>query len=692
VLHGLPSAVVLTTCDGVVTYANRAAERLLEMDAREIVGQPVDWNLERPNERHRGAGLLEAISANGSWSGELLLGERRGRCVGLRATSSVLRDDEGAPVAIMHVVEGLTSENRAEGALGEALEQFRALANCVPALVTITWDDGRPRWFNEAFFEYTGATYDELVASGWRSLVHPEDLERVPAPVVRTPWLAEFRFRRQDGEYRWMSVRTADVRNARGEVIGFVGVAFDIHEMRTAEERAEAARRELEAVYQSAPTGLAVIDADRRIVRVSQALADWNGVPVEDHIGRKPDEILGRSPRVTAALDKVLGEGVPVIGLELYGATPGTAPEKRHWLENWMPLKDPAGRVTGASVAVEDVTDRRRSETREREAKEDLEAMLDALPASVVVLDEGSIVTFNNCRWIQTTGIDLRGRHVRDLLSGVHPDDLEATRLAWRAALHGRQPMEGTFRLLQQDGSYRWQLARGAPIATREGYQPQYIGSIVDIDEQQRTSEALAVAGRIKDDLFGMVSHEIRAPLATILGLSDMLRRRVAELDQETRRQALDQLFDDAGRLSDLIEGMLVLSRAERTAPDLEPVLLQRTLPTVFALTAQHHNSVRWEIQLPETLPPVVGKPGWIEQVAANLASNAIKYSGPRPADPGGDTGRGRSWSFASSTGGEESRRRRLSGSSRRFTGTRMQRRRSRGSAWGWRCAAGSCN
>jgi PAS domain S-box-containing protein len=111
----------------------------------------------------------------------------------------------------------------------------------------------------------------------------------------------------------------------------------------------------LDSLFDSSPLGVAIFDRDLRYVRVNDALAAMNGLPVADHIGHTVKEVLDeRSATDLAALQRdVLATGRPVIDLVAY------APHGRgHRSVSYHRLVDRAGRVLGISATVIDVTER----------------------------------------------------------------------------------------------------------------------------------------------------------------------------------------------------------------------------------------------------------------------------------------------------------------------------------------------
>jgi PAS domain S-box-containing protein len=112
----------------------------------------------------------------------------------------------------------------------------------MPALAFVSRADGYRLFANHGWLEYTGLTAKQVMGDGWQAAIHPEDLERVRGRWHTTiatgePLDYEVRFRRgSDGVYRWFQVRAVALRDRRGRVVKWCGVAIDVEDRRRAEQ------------------------------------------------------------------------------------------------------------------------------------------------------------------------------------------------------------------------------------------------------------------------------------------------------------------------------------------------------------------------------------------------------------------------------------------------------------------------
>jgi PAS domain S-box-containing protein len=154
----------------------------------------------------------------------------------------------------------------------------------------------------------------------------------------------------------------------------------------------------LDALFAAAPIGLASWDREFRYVRLNAAMADFNGLPVEAHLGRPVAEVLPALwPAVEALWRRVLETGEPLVDVEVSGETPRAPGVRRHWLASYYPVRAPAGGpVIGLGGVVVEVTARKAAEA-EREAllgvlAHDLKTPLTVVKANADLLEHFAAV------------------------------------------------------------------------------------------------------------------------------------------------------------------------------------------------------------------------------------------------------------------------------------------------------------
>jgi len=121
------------------------------------------------------------------------------------------------------------------------------------------------------------------------------------------------------------------------------------------------------------------------------------------------------------------------------------------------------------------------------------------------------------------------------------------------------------------------------------------------------------------------LSHELRTPITTIYGGSELLAR---DLDDAGRTEVIADIRAESERLVRLVEDLLVMTRVERDIVDLadEPILLQHLLAAVIDSAGARWPGSRVTLHAADRLPAVRGDPTYVEQVVRNLLTNAVRY------------------------------------------------------------------
>lgn len=189
----------------------------------------------------------------------------------------------------------------------------------------------------------------------------------------------------------------ASLRERADRLVGIVQARQSTHEF-------------LAALFADAPVGFALLDTDLRFVMVNKTLADINGVPVAEHVGRTVEEILpDLDLSASQALRRVLVTGEPLRNVEVSGRTPAS-PEYKTWLEDFYQVRTGDGEVLGVAVILSDVTAQRRSERR-------LGQLIDSLASFVgLCLPDGTLIEANRAA-LEAGGLtlsDVVGRELWD--------------------------------------------------------------------------------------------------------------------------------------------------------------------------------------------------------------------------------------------------------------------------------------
>ena len=121
-------------------------------------------------------------------------------------------------------------------------EQFRQVADNAPVLIWMTDENKQCSFVNKGWLKFTGRTSEQELGYGWVEGMHPDDYSRCAeifdeAFNSREQYSVEYRFRRADGAYRWLSETGAPRYSTDGKFEGYIGTCVDVHEMKVHEQR-----------------------------------------------------------------------------------------------------------------------------------------------------------------------------------------------------------------------------------------------------------------------------------------------------------------------------------------------------------------------------------------------------------------------------------------------------------------------
>jgi PAS domain S-box-containing protein len=449
--------------------------------------------------------------------------------------AEIERDGDGRAVRLVGAHIDITERMLAQEKLRESEERFRLIADSAPVPIWVTKLDRTRSFANRAYIEFLGLPFEEAIKFDWRKRLHADDVshvvqESIAGEASLKPFVLEARYRRADGEWRWLRSESQPRWDPTGNHIGFIGVAHDITaakqaeielrrlnetlELRISERTAqlEASEAQMRAIFETSHQYQVLLNQRGEVLQANRTALDGIRAEARDVINSR----FWETPWFAAT------DGMPKLVRNAFMAVMKADDVKtemmlrlpigeRYFDFAMRPLRDQHGTVIGAVAEAVDITERRQGEEALRQSQK-MEA--------VGQLTGGVAHDFNNLLTIIRSATDFLRR--RDLpqerrhryIDAISETVERASKLtAQLLAFARRQPLKPqVFNVGAQVDSVT-QLIRplvGARIQIDVEIDEPDCFAIADIAQFETALINLAVNGRDAIDGEGLLAIRVR--------------------------------------------------------------------------------------------------------------------------------------------------------------------------------------
>jgi len=558
-------------------------------------------------------------------------------------------------VGVVTTIQGILVE--ATGEQPEPDGRFRSVVEHLPAIVYLEelpdgQGAGRMLYVSPQVSDLLGFTQEEWLGDpiAWARQLHPDDRDRIRSVYERIettgePFRAEYRLYARDGSIRWFRDEAIVVRDEAGAPMYWQGVMFDVTEQHATRQRADVSEERYRTLVEQIPVIVYredVLGDDMQVVYINSRVEELLGITPAEWVEDSSVWMASIHPEDRERVDtenrstEVTGE--PFVIEYRMVARDGRVV----WFRDEAVLqRSETGAPAYWQGVMMDITARREAEAGLAEAEARYRALVEQLPAIAYIdpVDRNGTVYISP----QTTTI-----------LGYTPEEWYADPDLWRSIVHpddraqldassGTDPYSSTYRVIAKDGREIWIHDQALPITDDDGNLVYWQGLMLDVTDQRRTqelqraldlerleAERLRTEDEMKTTFLHAVSHDLRTPLAAILGLAVTLEREDLTLSGDESRDLAHRIAQNARRLDRMVGDFLDLERLSRGAaqPNYETVDVGALVREIVA-----NSDLVAERRLALDVAPitVIADPGMLERIVENLLGNTVKHT-PRDA------------------------------------------------------------
>ncbi len=547
----------------------------------------------------------------------------------------------------------VTEHMKAEERLKESEEKYRRVVDNVLDVIIVCDIDGTFIFVSPQSFNILGYKPEEIVGIKNLEFVHPDDLLKLSSVMKETTTtgdiaIIEHRFRHKKGHYIHVYVKGQVLKTDKD--YRFFGVIRDISERKQAEEKMKESEEKFRTISEQSLMGITIIQ-DNVIKYVNQRMADLFGYSIDEVLNWKPGEFtqLFAPDALEFVLEqakkKQLGDPDQIVQYPIQCVKKSG---ELFWVENYSKSIMYEGRPADLITEI-DITERIKSEQELKESEEKFRHLFYESPLAILIFNlEGNLIEsnlkiaqqiFDNLDIEET---EFTGKSFIEIFS-IFQNSEQVIKLfmeRYRALRKGKTLKPAEFYVITKDGREIWLYSQSSQIKmNNKTFIQVIIQNITEKKEAERLiieeNKKLIELKEMREDLITRINHELKTPLTTIYGVTQVLLENHKEDLGENLYPYIEISYRGAIRLKELIDNLLDVSRLDSKKIILrkEPENLVNIIKDCV-MDMTHMAKAReltLNVNLPKELLFEVDKLR-IEQVIINLISNAIKNT-PRGGD-----------------------------------------------------------
>jgi len=482
---------------------------------------------------------------------------------------SVLKNEQGYGVGIVSIGHDVTNTEKVVNRTFDLSQeqkkaqkqQFKSLVSHIPGVVYRCLADENLTidFLSDVVEELTGYESESLQQdrmNGFNTLIHEDDLEMVKSSIQHAVsqkhhFEIEYRLRHKNGEVKWVFERGGATFEPNDEKTYIDGTIFDITARKSVEaalERSEDEVKRLALVAHNTTNSVLIADKDQQIIWVNEGFTRISGYSLDEVRGRKigysldgPKSDERSKVRLKHALDNKLSFKEEFLSYAKNG--------NAIWLEvDCQPLFDEQNAHIGFMAIENDITRRRQAQLEQQELLQRLTLATDSAKIGIweIDLQDRNVIWDDKMFELYGYEKDTPFSPYKIWKRAMHPDDLEMMQRIVGQLIEGLRDIDSAvYRITTPNGRVRHIESHAIVKKSASGKILRLIGTNRNITDDIVVQEKLKTQNKVLRDIAFIQSHEVRRPLANILGVIEVLNNS----NSVHNKEIFDHLIESANEL-----------------------------------------------------------------------------------------------------------------------------------------------
>ncbi|TXT60466.1 MAG: putative Signal transduction histidine kinase [Promethearchaeota archaeon] len=525
--------------------------------------------------------------------------------------------------------------------LKESKEKFRLITENVSDIVSVFDESLELKYINQAQEKISGFSKEELIGESMIDYLHPEDVKKASRffeEIKKTGTAyGEFRQIRKDGTYTWLQTSCKKIIDKEGK-INYVFATKDINKKKKIEQKLKSSEEKYSNLFKFSNDGIIIHDIRGNIVDANKKVLKLFGYDKEQLLERRMYKLHPREEIIKIA--KMWQE------FKKEGYTRGEVKYKRkngnifHSEISNSLFK--VGKKELVQVIIRDITKRKRTEEQLKASETKYRHLFENSPFIILLLNEQGKILDCNQACQDLVGIpkdSIKGKKFFELKKIIESEYIPILEKRFAKLKRGYKADPIDIRINNVDGENYWiKLSSTRVKIGRNQVIIQTFGH--DITEQKKAEllikeeiQKLKELDQMRKDLITRISHEVKTPLMSIEGSSELLLDAYKDSLGKEELELVKMNKRGTNKLSRLVENLLDVSRFEykklnlkKEASNLGTLIREATEEMAYLIQKRNINVI---IESLDEIILNIDKLR-IEQVITNLISNSLKNTPPR--------------------------------------------------------------